>query len=278
MTRADLPAEHHALADRPDARPGADARTGVPALTPVRATRGWAIAEAFDVSYGPHPRHAMDIRWQSSNVPAPLVVILPGERTSSTDDPAGLLASALTEEGFATAVVGVRAYGDPSHPAQVRDVQSAILHLKARAVDDPIDASRIGVLGISLGGWLAGLMATRPPLQPKAVVTWSGLLDPLTYPDHRVGTRLLGCEYRDCPTAWEHASPQVLADPYASPWLVAQSPDEKVPLDQGALLDAKLAASDVDHQFVVLPHGSGHGMEYVDRIFPDTVAWFRSHL
>ena len=91
------------------------------------------------------------------------------------------------------------------------------------------------MLGISLGGWLAGLMATRPTLQPNAVVTWSGLLDPLTYPDHRVGTRLLGREYRDCPTAWEQASPQVLADQYTSPWLVAQSPDERVPLDQGEL-------------------------------------------
>jgi dipeptidyl aminopeptidase/acylaminoacyl peptidase len=220
----------------------------------------------------------MDVRWKPLSVPAPLVVILPGERTRWPDDPAGLLASALTEEGFATAVVGVRAYGDPPHPAQVRDVQSAILHLKARAVDYPIDPSRFGVLGISLGGWLAGLMATRPPLQPKAVVTWSGLLDPLTYPDHRVGTRLLGCEYRDCPTAWEQASPHVLADQYTSPWLVAQSPDERVPLDQGALLNDKLSASDVDHRLVVLPRGSGHGLAYVDRIFPETLDWFRSHL
>jgi acetyl esterase/lipase len=220
----------------------------------------------------------MDVRWRVANSPAPLVVILPGARISSKDDPAGLLASALTDEGFVTAVVDVRAFGDPPHPAQVRDVQSAILQLKARAVDYPIDPSRIGVLGISLGGWLAGMMATRPTLQPNAVVTWSGLLDPLTYPDHRVGTRLLGCEYRDCPTAWEQASPQVLADQYTSPWLVAQSPDEKVPLDQAALMDAKLTSAGVDHRLAILPPGSGHGMEYVDQILPDTLEWFLSHL
>jgi len=235
------------------------------------------MLEALELSYGSHRSQVMDVRWREGSELAPLVVILPGGRGRS-DDASGLLAGALVDDGFVAAVLRVRDFGEPPHPAQLRDVQLAILHLKAQTSEYPFDSARIGLLGISLGGWLAGLMATRGLLQPKAVVTWSGLLDPLTYPDHRVGTRLLGCEYRDCPTTWEQASPQVLADGYTSPWLVAQSPDEKVPLDQGTLLATKLAASDVDHRLVVLPRGSGHGLEYVDRILLDTLDWFRSHL
>ena len=112
----------------------------------------------------------------------------------------------------------------------------------------------------------------------RAVVTWSGLFDPVTHTDPGVGERLFGCPYAEHEDEWDAGTPLELVNPGNSPWLIAQSPDEKVPLDQGERMDAALEANGVDHQFVVMPPGSGHGKNYADLILPATVDWFWSYL
>jgi acetyl esterase/lipase len=250
---------------------------GLQGLSPVQAARATAV-EAKDVPYGTDPQQIMDVRWPDNQADAPLLVIIHGGWDGSKKNGFADIATLLTEAGFVTAVPDFRDYGDPDHPAQLRDVRSAIVYLKAHTDEYPFDPARIGVLGNSLGGWLAGIMAAQTRLQPKAVVTWSGLFDPYTYPDDSVGPRLFGCEYVDCPDKWDAGTPLLLVNPGDSPWLLAQSPDEKVPLDQGERMDAALEANGVDHEFLVMPPGSGHGRQYSDLILDDTMDWFWSHL
>ena len=251
---------------------------GVQGLTPVRTASAATLIEAKNVAYGTEPQQVMDVRWLSNVVDAPLVVIVHGGWSGSKKGGFADVATALTEAGFVTAVPDFRDFGDPDHPAQLRDVRSAIKYLKAHTDDYPFDPDRIGALGNSLGGWVAGIMGAETILQPKALVTWSGLFDPLTYPNDSVGPQLFGCEYVDCPDKWDAGTPLELVNPGNSPWLIAQSPDEKVPLDQGERMDAALEANGVDHEFIVMPPGAGHGKNYADLILPATVDWFWSYL
>jgi acetyl esterase/lipase len=248
-------------------------------LSPVREASAAAVVLAKDVAYGTdYPQQVMDVRWQEGDTDAPLIVIVHGGWSGLKKNGFSDIATQLTQAGFVTAVPDFRDYGDPDSPAQLRDVRTAIKYLKAHTDEYPFDLERIGVLGNSLGGWVAGIMGAEPILQPKAVVTWSGLFDPVTHTDPTVGERLFGCPYEGNEEEWDAGTPLVLVNPGNSPWLLAQSPDEKVPLDQGQRMDAALEANGVDHEFIVMPPGSGHGRQYSDLILPATIAWFWDHL
>jgi acetyl esterase/lipase len=251
---------------------------GVQGLSPVRIASAATLVEAKNVPYDTDPQQLMDVRWLDNAVDAPLIVIIHGGWSGLKKGGFADIAVQLTEAGFVTAVPDFRDYGDPDHPAQLRDVRTAIKYLKAHTDEYPFDPARIGALGNSLGGWVAGIMAAQTVLQPKAVVTWSGLFDPYSYPEPGVGERLFGCPYLECDTQWEVGTPLTLVNPGNSPWLLAQSPDEKVPLDQGERMDAALEANGVDHEFVVMPPGAGHGKNFSDLILPATVDWFWSYL
>jgi acetyl esterase/lipase len=251
---------------------------GLQAVSPIQPASAAKLVEVKDVPYGTDPQQIMDVRWLGNMVDAPLIVIIHGGWSGSKKGGFADIATLLTEQGFVTAVPDFRDYGDPDHPAQLRDVRSAIMLLKDRADEYRFDPARIGVLGNSLGGWVAGIMGAETRLQPKAVVTWSGLFDPYTYPDPTVGERLFGCPYQVDQDQWDVGTPLVLVNPGNSPWLLAQSPDEKVPLDQGERMDAALTANGVDHKFVVVPPGSGHGRQYSDLVLQDTIDWFWSYL
>jgi acetyl esterase/lipase len=251
---------------------------GLQGLIPLQAASAATVVEANSVPYGTDPQQLMDVRWLSNAKDAPLIVIVHGGWSGEKKGGFRNIAMQLTRAGFVTAVPDFRDYGDPVHPAQLEDVRSAILYLNAHTTEYPFDPARMGVLGNSLGGWVAGIMAAEKVLQPKAVVTWSGLFDPSTYPDPGVGERLFGCPYVGNEDEWDAGTPVTLANPGNSPWLIAQSPDEKVPLDQGERMHAALEANGLDHDFVVMPAGSGHGKQYSPLILGDSVDWFRSHL
>ena len=68
---------------------------------------------------------------------------------------AGMVAERFNPAGFAVAGVSVRSSTNARFPAQALDVHAAIRFLRANARRYGLDASRIGVMGDSSGGWTA---------------------------------------------------------------------------------------------------------------------------
>jgi len=80
------------------------------------------------------------------------------------------IAAWLNSNGVAAVVLEYRMKGRGyENPAPMQDVQRAIQTVRARAAELKIDPKRIGVLGFSAGGHLAGTAATKfTPANPAA--------------------------------------------------------------------------------------------------------------
>ncbi|MBA9004210.1 alpha/beta hydrolase [Thermomonospora cellulosilytica] len=78
------------------------------------------------------------------------------------------------------------------YAAPLLDARNALAHLRANADRLGIDAHRIGVLGFSAGGHLAGLLATDPSERPDAAVLAYPVASLLTLPHEGSVTNLLG--------------------------------------------------------------------------------------
>lgn len=66
----------------------------------------------------------------------------------------------LARRGFVSMAVAYRLSGEAKFPANIRDCHAAVRFLRSRAVEYGVDPDRIGVVGGSAGGHLAGLLAT----------------------------------------------------------------------------------------------------------------------
>ncbi len=67
---------------------------------------------------------------------------------------------ALAERGYATASVSYRLSDVAPFPAQIQDLQAAVVWLKEHADEYGIDRNRVGATGHSAGGHLVALLAT----------------------------------------------------------------------------------------------------------------------
>jgi acetyl esterase/lipase len=97
-----------------------------------------------------------------------------GDRTNDT-----LLNEALARSGFVVAALDFRMPPDAGYPASLVDINGAVRWFKAKGAAMKIDASRVGLIGISSGGHQAMLAAMRPtdPRYLGGVGTGSGETD-----------------------------------------------------------------------------------------------------
>jgi len=173
----------------------------------------------------------------------------------------------LAKAGYPTFSVNYRMVPAFTFPAALEDVQSAVTWLR-----DPVqvgrfnlDPTRIAAFGGSAGGNLASLLGTTGtgPLtegtRVAAVVDLSGPVD-LTGADAKPGfipTQLafLGCATEaDCPDA-RAASPIFAASADDSPFFIANSTNELIPIEQARRFAAALEAARVPTTFVSVPGG-----------------------
>lgn len=86
----------------------------------------------------------------------PAIVYFPGGGFTSADyDKFIEMRIALAEAGFVVAAAEYRVVPN-TFPAPLEDGKAAVRYLRAHAKEYNIDPQRIGVLGDSAGGWLAG--------------------------------------------------------------------------------------------------------------------------
>ena len=118
-----------------------------------------------------------------STEPVPAVLLLHGFG-SSKDEVGGMyarVATALAQKGIASLRIDFAGFGksdgdtgSTTIDAQLAQAKAAFAVLKATKGVDP---NRMGVLGFSLGGGIATLLASGQPMEIKSLVTWSSVGD-----------------------------------------------------------------------------------------------------
>ena len=225
-------------------------------------------------AYGPGPEQVADLRLPATELPAPIVVLLHGgfwldpyER-----DLMGPLAVALTDAGWATWNVEYRRLGPTGGgwPATLADACAAIDAVADLATEQPIDPTRVVLLGHSAGAQLVLYAATRadapddapgvaPRVRPCGVVSLAGVLDLEAAAGAELGggatTTLLGSP-AEHPERYRAASP-IHRLPVRTPLLVIHGPgDRLVPVDQSTsyVEAARHAGDDVEQHLPEVAH------------------------
>ncbi len=95
--------------------------------------------------------------------PLPAVVVVHGVGWLNGDKTKfRALAVALASRGYVTAAIEYRLGGEAKFPAGIQDCNASVRFLRANAEKFKVDPQRIGAVGGSAGGHLAGLMAAAP--------------------------------------------------------------------------------------------------------------------
>lgn len=247
-------------------------------------------APVTDLSYGPGPFETLSV--YPAEIPgARLVVLVHGGGWVSNVDNYGntpVVATDLQAAGFTVFDINYASESPelPVLPIQVYELQLATDWALANATLYNGDPNNLSLVGLSAGGDLvASLSQALPPGTVKAVVTLSGAFDFTTLiPDGLDGVTTeslaaraafaLGCRPSTCTQATEAAwSPAYHVTPTDCPgtWLLYNSADELMPLDQPDAMTSALEANGCNVTFITMP-GTGHAYDYWDDVASNVVA------
>lgn len=276
----------------PTTQPGAEAGAAVvdlwPAPRPFATTRPEWVEERTN-KQGRRDRMLRDVRHASLTLfpvaattrPAPAVVICPG---------GGYAGEAIDKEGYDTArrlnAMGVAAFvlkyrlpggvgpaSDDAIPLPLQDARRAIRVVRARAAEWGVDPKRVGILGYSAGGHLAGsvtvnvagdepddandaasALSARPDFAALIYPVIS-MRDPLAHKGSR--TNLLGKDAS--PSLVDRYSLETRVTTQAPPILLAHADDDKtVPVGNATAFVAAAQGAGVPVHFEHYAMG-GHG-------------------
>lgn len=164
----------------------------------------------------------------TQDMPFPVVLFIHGGAFMHGDkaDPDGV--QELLQAGYAVASINYRLSGQAIWPAQLEDIKSAILFLRANTNRLGIDGQRFAVFGPSAGGHLASVAALafagHQTARLQACINWYGPIDFLTMDDDMESTsvpresgrndaagspesRLIGATVKENPVIAAAASP-----------------------------------------------------------------------
>lgn len=218
--------------------------------------------------------------------PFPAVVMVHGggweSRTRADMDG---IAHEVAKRGYVVMNVSYRFAPRWHFPAQLQDVQQAVLWLRANALAQNVRAERIGAWGYSAGAHLAALLGTTGPgdkqfldgTRVQAVVAGGTPVDLRNYKDGKLSNGLMGVAYAQNPELWRDASPVALVTPDDPPvFLYHGTLDFAVDQKNARVMYAALNAAKVPAELYLI-HGSehfstffmnrpvAHGIEFLDR-------------
>lgn len=175
-------------------------------------------------------------------------------------------ARAVAKRGYVVINVSHRFAPDWHFPAQLRDIQQAVLWLRANAGARNVRADRIGVWGFSSGAHLAALVGVTSPedkqfvdgARVQAVVAGSIPADLRYYTDRPVANDLMGISYKKNPELWRQASPVALVTADDPPVFIYHGTEDSLvdPKNARALYDA-LRSANVPAELDLIK-GAGH--------------------
>ncbi|MEU8362902.1 alpha/beta hydrolase [Nonomuraea sp. NPDC048882] len=223
-----------------------------------------------------------------AGAPAPAVVVFPGGAYHHLADHEGApVARWLNSLGIAAFVLRYR-IAPHRHPLPLLDAARAVRWVRHHAAANGVDQARVGVLGFSAGGHLAGLLATETgpalaegphdaidaadPRPGLAVLCYP--VTTLTGPAAHLGSaaNLLGEDAPESLRARLSLPGRVGPDtPPTFLWHTAD--DDGVPLDNTLLLSRALARHGVRQEVHVYPSGR-HGLGLADEE-PVAADWTR---
>jgi acetyl esterase/lipase len=242
----------------------------------------------YSTSYG-RPL-TLDVYVPPGDATRAAVLLIPGGGWNPSERQEGDLPLVIARAGFVVFSAQYTPAPEASFPVQVQELQEAVRWVREHASEYRVDPSRLAAMGSSAGGHLAGLLATvgegalNEGSRVMAGVSWSGPMELalMVRSGGRLETfeRFLGCSGQEAclPTA-EAASPVNHVDATDAPMFLANSTEERIPLEQAVVMADALEASGVPYELVEVP-GAHHGksLEAVPEVVQDTFRFLRRWL
>lgn len=136
-------------------------------------------AEAATQQYGTHPRQSLNITWNPSPAPRPVVILITGGYWY-THATWGTWEKQFADQGFQVFAMKYRLNFEAAWPAQRDDVASAVKWVRDNAERYDADPDNVLLVGSSAGGQMATDAATRGTnaLGLKGIVALSPVASP----------------------------------------------------------------------------------------------------
>lgn len=256
-----------------------------------------------DIVYAEHGERRLLLDLYRPSEPAdaalPVIVAIRGgglQAGSADKDGFGFIAAALAERGFAAVSIEYRPASEARFPAGVEDAKAAVRWARANADVYGFDPDAVGVIGGSMGGYLAASLgltagvaelegAGGNPDQSSAVSAIVAMAPPADFEamkGHPALVSILGFPFDEDPERWRLASPVTHVGPESPPALIMHSAtDGAVPVSQAIALAGAYAAANRSVELVVLPDAE-HAFWNYEAWFDDTMdraaEFFRAHL
>ena len=242
------------------------------------------------VSYGSNPYETVNV-YPAAAPGSRMVILVHGGGWASTEGSYGntpSVASQLQAAGFTVFNVNydTDSLTTSAFPTETADVYQATLWAISNAIQYNGDSTNVSLLGLSSGGELVAWVAEMlPPGTVSAVVTLSGAFDfTRLVPDRLNGSTTaalsfraavaLGCRLATCTPATEgQYSPasHVSSTNCPGTWLIYNSANELMPLDQPTAMASALQANGCNVTETILP-GSLHAWDYWNAVSSAVIA------
>ncbi|MDY7228965.1 alpha/beta hydrolase family protein [Hyalangium rubrum] len=229
------------------------------------------------IPYGQEAHQFGDLRLPSGPGPHPVVVMVHGGfwRAKYDLEHVGHLCADLTRRGYATWSLEYRRVGHEGGgwPGTFEDVGRGTDFLRTLARSQPLDLSRVVLMGHSAGGhlalWLAARSRLRPgeplhgaePFMPRGVVALAGVVDLERAHALRLSNNIveefLGGTPAQVPERYRLGSPSALAPIGVRQVLIHGTEDDTVPVSISADYHARATKLGDDVRLIPLP-GAGH--------------------
>lgn len=262
-----------------------------PRYITAREAIAWA-SRPYDarISYGPDSLQFGELRLPSGPGPFPVAVVIHGGcwLSIANNDYMDRVAERLTRAGWATWNLEFHRIDEPggAWPGIFKDVAAGTDHLRAVAVDHPLDLDHVVTVGHSSGGHLALWLASRNRIPPGAelhdadplpihgVVSLAGIADLVQYEEMHVPacgdtpSQLLGGESPVTSPRTAQASPAALMPNGVPELLITGDDDYAVPPAHGEAYVALAASRGQEAVHHVIAHSS-----HFEIVAPESRPW-----
>lgn len=252
---------------------------------------------ARDLVYATHSgtRMVLDVFQPSgSGTARPAIIMIHGGRWKRLDKLQYQgEATSLAMSGYVVFLINYRVEGQPSFPALLDNVQSAMRWAAEHAAEFGVDPDRIAMFGGSAGGHLSALSAVLSRVEPglpkvRVAVSWSGFYDLIAaYEETAANPR--GAEPRGALENAFDGTPATCRDRYiqlspithlradSPPLFIGISSDEVAPLGQAQRMIARMRELNVPCEIQVI-EGDLHNRELGPLVWTQTLDFLRKYV